>query len=113
MKPSEMIKGKRYRVVMEGEVIYSLEDEAGFGKYGESNILMDKASHIISIEEIIPEYPAGTVAIHRGDTGGIYVYRKFKEAWYDMSGKEAEWYSVTHNVLSKKKVQYVLPGEED
>ena len=111
MKPSEMEQGKRYRVVMEGDALYVLDAEASIGKPGTSNILMDRAPHIVSIEEIQPEYPAGTVAIHRGDMGGIYVYRKFKDSWYDMSGQEAEWYSVTHNVLGKKSVQYVLPEE--
>jgi len=113
VKPSEMEKGKRYRVVLEGGVLYSLDTEAGIGEYGTSNILMDGAPHIVSIEEIQPEYPAGTVAIHRGDTGGVYVYRNFRDGWYDMTGKKAEWYSVTHNVLGKKSVQYVLPGEDD
>jgi len=112
MKPSEMIKGRRYRVVMEGPALYTLDDEAAMGEYGTSNILMDKAPHIVSIEEIEPEYPVGTVAIHRGDTGGVYVYRLFREGWYDMTGKKTEWYSVSHNTLgSKKSVQYVLPED--
>jgi len=112
VKPSEMVKGRRYRVVMEGKALYSLDSEASIGEPGESNILMDRAAHIISIEEIQPEYPAGTVAIHRGDSGGVYVYRNFRDGWYDMSGKKAEWYSVSQNQLGMKSVRYVLPEED-
>ena len=109
MKPSEMIKGKRYRVVMEGEVIYSLEDEAGFGKYGESNILMDKAFHIISIEEIQSDYPVGTVAIHRSG-GGMLVFRLFRGGWYDMRGAMVSWKDVYTNSLEHSApVEFVTP----
>ena len=108
MKPSEMQHGRRYRIVLETEV-------RAIGSRGPSTkhrYLEDGQDDIISIEEIEPEYPVGTVAIHRGDTGGVYVYRKFRDNWYDMGGQVAEWYSVTHNVLGKKNVQYVLPEED-
>jgi hypothetical protein len=109
VKPSEMEKGKRYRVIMEGEALFSTGSEAGFGEYGTSNILMDEAPHIVSIEEIIPEFPVGTVAIHRGDKSGIYVYRLFRESWYDMTGKRVGFDEVRKNVLGDLPIQYVLP----
>ena len=108
MKPSEMVQGKRYRIVLEDTV-------RTMGARGASTTyryLEDGMVDVVSIEEIEPEYPVGTVAIHRGDTGGVYVYRKFRDNWYDMGGQVAEWYSVTHNVLGKKNVQYVLPEED-
>ena len=107
MKPSEMVQGNRYRIVLEDTV-------RAVGSKGVSTTyryLEDEMVDVVSIEEIEPEYPVGTVAIHRGDTGGVYVYRLFREGWYDMTGKKTECYSVSHNTLSTKSVQYVLPEE--
>jgi len=62
MKPSEMKRGKRYRVVLEGEASLISTNEATIGTLGQSNILMDRSKHIISIEELPPEPPTlGTV----------------------------------------------------
>jgi hypothetical protein len=107
VKVSEMQQGKRYRIVLEDTV-------RAVGSRGMSTghrYLEDDHADIISIEEIDPEYPVGTVAIHRGDSGGVYVYRNFRDGWYDMSGKKAEWYSVSQNQIGMKSVQYVLPEE--
>ena len=107
MKPSEMQQGRRYRIVLEDTV-------RAVGSRGMSTnhrYLEDDHTDIISIEEIQPDYPAGTVAIHRGDTGGVYVYRLFRDGWYDMAGKKCEWDSVSHNVLGMKSVRYVLPED--
>ena len=118
MKPSEMVKGKRYRVVLEATVTGVQEGGVWIQKRPKTpsdvfaeRFITDRDVDVVSVEEIEPEYPVGTVAIHRGDTGGVYVYRKFRDNWYDMGGQVAEWYSVTHNVLGKKSVQYVLPED--
>jgi len=109
MKPSEMIKGKRYRVVLEGPALYILDDEAALGEYGTSNILMDKAPHIISIEEIATEYPVGTVAIHRSGSG-MLVFRLFRGGWYDMRGAMVSWKDVYTNSLEHSApVEFVTP----